>query len=157
VLLTAGVLLAVVQLRGRLPGPASTWAELRTAAPIWLLVATALQIVSMAAFADQQRHLQAAFGVRMPWVSSSLTITYASSAMTTALPSGSAVSAGYSLRQYRARGAAKTAAAAVMVLSSVASVAGVLGQVRPDRQTVSRPRQDRIHRQRQPPARRGPR
>jgi uncharacterized membrane protein YbhN (UPF0104 family) len=45
--------------------------------------------------------------------------------MATALPAGSAVSAGYAFRQFRARGASQPIAAAVMVLSGVASIAGL--------------------------------
>ena len=123
-LLTVGILLAVLELRGRLPGPASIGTALTAAAPGWLVVAAALQLVSMAAFAEQQRHLLAAFGVRMT-PAASVAVSYASSAMATALPGGSAVSAGYAFRQYRARGASRTVAAAVMLLSGVASVAGL--------------------------------
>jgi uncharacterized membrane protein YbhN (UPF0104 family) len=78
----------------------------------------------MSAFAAQQRHLLAAFGVRMP-ASASLALTYARSAMATALPGGSAVSAGYAFRQFRSRGAGPPVAAAVMVLSGVVSTAGL--------------------------------
>ena len=124
VLLTVGILLAVVELRGHLPNLASTWTALRHARPAWLLAAVVLQVVSMGAFAEQQRHLLAGFGVRMP-APVSLALSYARSAMATALPAGSAVSAGYAFRQFRARGASQPIAAAVMLLSGVASVAGL--------------------------------
>ncbi len=58
------------------------------------------------------------------WVS--LAVSYARSAMATALPGGSAVPAGYAVRQFRARGASQAVAAAVMVLSGAASVVGLL-------------------------------
>ena len=125
VLLAAGVVLAVVELRGHLPSAASTWAALRQASTAWLLAALVLQILSMGAFAEQQRHLLAAFGVRMP-AAVSLAVSYARSAIATALPGGSAVSAGYAFRQYRVRGASQPIAAAVMLLSGIASVLGLV-------------------------------
>jgi uncharacterized protein (TIRG00374 family) len=124
ILLTVGIILAVVELRGHLPNAASTWTALRRASPAWLLTAVVLQVVSIGAFAEQQRHLLAAFGVRMP-ASVSLAVTYARSAMAAALPGGSAVSAGYAFRQFCARGASQLTAAAVMLLSGVASVIGL--------------------------------
>jgi uncharacterized membrane protein YbhN (UPF0104 family) len=123
-LLAVLVGLAVLELRDHLPDPASTWAVVRRSAPGPLLAAAVLQVVSMAAFAEQQRHLLAAFGVRMS-AATSLALTYTRSAMTTALPGGSAVSAGYALREYRARGASQPVAVAVMLLSGVASVTGL--------------------------------
>jgi len=78
----------------------------------------------MAAFAEQQRRLLAAFGVRMSaWHSQAL--AYARSAISISLPAGSAVSAGYAFQQYRARGANQPVAAAVMLLAGVASVVGL--------------------------------
>lgn len=124
VLLAVAVCLAVAELRGHLPDATSTWGALRQARVGWLLAAAVLQVVSMAAFAEQQRHLLAGFGVRMP-APVSLAVTYARSAMATALPGGSAVSAGYAFRQFRTRGADQSVAAATMVLSGVASVAGL--------------------------------
>jgi uncharacterized protein (TIRG00374 family) len=123
-LLIVGIVLAVVELRGHLPNLASTWTALRQASGAWLVAAVVLQVVSMGAFAEQQRHLLAAFGVRMP-ASVSLAVSYASTAMATAMPGGSAVSAGYAFRQFRARGASHPIAVAVMLLSGVASVAGL--------------------------------
>ncbi|WP_432969027.1 lysylphosphatidylglycerol synthase transmembrane domain-containing protein [Dactylosporangium sp. CA-233914] len=124
VLLAAGVALAAYTLHDHLPSPSATWRALSAATPGWLAAAAALSVLSMAAFAEQQRHLMAAFGVRIPagW---SLALSYARSAMATALPAGSAISAGYAFRQYRLRGAAEGIAAAVMMLSAVASTAGL--------------------------------
>lgn len=123
-LLVAGLLLAVYSLRGRLPNPADTWVVVQQASIWWVLVAVLLQFVSMIAFAEQQRHLLAAFGVRMP-SRTLLSTSFASTAMSTALPGGAAVAAGYSFRRYRAYGATQPIAAAVMVLSGVASLAGI--------------------------------
>jgi uncharacterized membrane protein YbhN (UPF0104 family) len=123
-LLVVGVAVAVLELRGHLPSAASTWTALQRSRPGWLLAAVALEAVSMGAFAEQQRQLLAAFGVRVS-ASVSLAVSYARSAMSMALPAGSAVSAGYAFRQFRAQGASQPVAAAVMLLSGVASVAGL--------------------------------
>jgi uncharacterized membrane protein YbhN (UPF0104 family) len=123
--LLAGLLvLSWYGLRARLPGAAATWATLAGSRPLWLAAAATAQVVSMAAFAEQQRHLLAAFGVRMP-ARAALSLTYTRSAMSTALPAGSAVSAGYAFRRYRSYGASQSVAAAVMVLSGVVSAAGL--------------------------------
>jgi putative heme transporter len=123
-LLVIGAILATIELHGHLPSPASAWAALRESRPVWLVAAAGLQLVSMWAFAEQQRRLLRAFGVRMP-APASIAVSYARSAMSTALPAGSAVSAAYAFRQFRARGASQPIAAEVMVLSGVASVAGL--------------------------------
>lgn len=124
-LLVAGVALAVLELRGHLPSPASTWSALRAARFSWLLVAVVLQTVSMGAFAEQQRHLLAGFGVRLP-ARRAIAVSYARSAMSTSLPGGSAISAAYAFQQYRAKGASHPIAAAVLLLSGVASVAAIV-------------------------------
>lgn len=124
VLLAVGIVLAAVELHGHLPSLASTGTSLRQARPGWLLAAVTLQVVSMGAFAEQQRQLLAGFGVRMA-APASLAVSYARSAMATALPGGSAVSAGYAFRQFRSRGASQPIAAAVMLLSGAASVLGL--------------------------------
>lgn len=123
-LVTVGIGVAIVALRGHLPDLAATWTALRQASPAWLMAAAVLQVASMAAFAEQQRGLLAAFGVRMP-AAASLAVSYARTAMTTALPGGSAISAGYAFRQFRSHGASQPIAAAVMLLSGVASVVGL--------------------------------
>ncbi|MGI5241214.1 flippase-like domain-containing protein [Dactylosporangium sp. CA-139066] len=123
-LLVVGLGVAAVTLQGHLPSPADAWAALRGASPAWLLLACALSALSMAAFAEQQRHLLSAFGVRMT-APASLALSYARSAMAASLPAGSAISAGYAFRQFRARGAGPAAAGAVILLSGVASLAGL--------------------------------
>lgn len=124
VLLAAGVVVAFFELRGHLPSPAAIWTQLREASPAWFLAAAVAQFASMYAFSEQQRQLLAGFGVRMRAVVS-VGMSYARSAMTTALPAGSAISAGYAFKQFRAHGADESVAAAVMLLSGVASVVGL--------------------------------
>ncbi|GAA4245308.1 lysylphosphatidylglycerol synthase domain-containing protein [Dactylosporangium darangshiense] len=124
IVFVAALAAAAWTLRGHLPSPADAWDALRGASPAWLLAAGGLSMLSMAAFAEQQRHLLSAFGVRMT-ARVSLALTYARSAMAASLPAGSAISAGYAFRQFRARGAGQATAGAVIVLSGVASLAGL--------------------------------
>ncbi|MFB9449554.1 UPF0104 family protein [Dactylosporangium vinaceum] len=123
-LLVAGVVVAGLELRGHLPSPAATWEALRTARTGWLAAAAVLSVVAMVAFSEQQRQLLAAFGARMG-PGASLGLTYARSAMAAALPAGSAVSAGYAFGRFRAGGATRAVAAAVMLLSGAASLVGL--------------------------------
>jgi uncharacterized protein (TIRG00374 family) len=111
--------------RGRLPAPGAIWTILRTADARWVVAALAAQVVSQAAFALQQRHLLGAVGVRLSRVAA-LAITYSRSAISLALPAGSAMSAAYAVQQYRRRGAGGATAATVAVLSMVASMSGLL-------------------------------
>ncbi|WP_436531051.1 lysylphosphatidylglycerol synthase transmembrane domain-containing protein [Actinoplanes sp. HUAS TT8] len=114
-----------VTVRGRLPAPGAIWTILRTADARWVAAALGVQVVSQAAFALQQRHLLAAVGVRVSRVAI-LAITYSRSAISLALPAGSAMSAAYAVQQYRRRGATGATAATVAVISMLASMAGLL-------------------------------
>src|SRR4051794_8213631 len=123
-LLSGAAVLSAVELHGRLPSASSTWSVLHRAEWGWLLAAVALQVVSMSAFAEQQRSLLAAFGVRMP-ARASLATSYVRTAMATALPAGEALSAAYAFRQFRGRGASRPIAAAVTLLTAVGSILGL--------------------------------
>lgn len=115
----------VFTVRGHLPDPARVGAVLRAADWRWAAVALVAQVLSQAAFAAQQRDLLRAAGVTVAR-RDMLVITYARSAISMAVPAGSAVSAAFALRQFRRRGASTATAAAVAVLSGLASVAGLL-------------------------------
>ncbi|RBM15554.1 TIGR00374 family protein [Prauserella sp. PE36] len=108
----------------RVPQPADVLGALRHADPRWLLVAGLAEFVSMAMFARQQRRLLTAFGVTMPR-HRALALAYSRSAISISLPAGSAVSAAYAFREFRAGGADRAAATAVMVLSGLASATGL--------------------------------
>ncbi|GAA2608588.1 lysylphosphatidylglycerol synthase transmembrane domain-containing protein [Paractinoplanes durhamensis] len=112
------------ELHGHLPDAASTWAVLRQASLGWLVAAVVLQVLSMVAFAEQERRLLGAFGVAMP-ARTSVAVTFARSAMATGLPGGSAVAAAYGFRQFRSRGASRSVAGTVTVLCGVASFSGL--------------------------------
>ncbi len=129
VLQTLGVLvvaaLMVLTLRDRIPAPAEVLRALRLADPRWLLAGAVAEFVSMALFARQQRRLLIAFGVTMPRARM-LALSYSRSAISISLPAGSAISAGYAFRQFRAGGADRTSATTVMVLSGLLSLLGLV-------------------------------
>jgi uncharacterized protein (TIRG00374 family) len=123
-LVVVGAAVAALALHGRFPAWSSIWAALFHASPAWIAFGFALELVSMIAFAEQQRRFLGALGVRMR-ARTSLAVTYVRSAMSISLPAGSAVSAAYAFRQFRARGADNGVATAVMVLHGVSSVVGL--------------------------------
>jgi uncharacterized protein (TIRG00374 family) len=120
-----GLVIITVALSGRLPEPAQVTESLRLADTGWLLVALAAELISMAMFARQQRRLLTAFGVTMPR-HRALALAYSRSAISISVPAGSAVSAAYAFRQFRTDGASKRAAATVMVLSGLLSLAALV-------------------------------
>jgi uncharacterized protein (TIRG00374 family) len=120
-----GLAVIVFALRGRLPDPAQVSESLKLADTGWLLVALAAELISMGMFARQQRRLLTAFGVTMPR-HRALALAYSRSAISISVPAGSAVSAAYAFRQFRTDGASKRAAATVMVLSGLLSLAALL-------------------------------
>ncbi|HEV8558613.1 MAG TPA: YbhN family protein [Actinophytocola sp.] len=120
----AGLVLAVVLLRDRLPSPAGVSASLRQADTGWLLLAAGAELISMGMFARQQRRLLTAFGVRMPR-HRAIALAYSRSAIAISVPAGSAVSAAYAFRQFRTDGASRAVATTVMVLSGLLSMAAL--------------------------------
>ncbi|WP_189330713.1 lysylphosphatidylglycerol synthase transmembrane domain-containing protein [Actinoplanes ianthinogenes] len=123
-LLTAAAAVGLT-VRGHLPDPAAIGDILRTADWRWIVAALAAQVLSQAAFAMQQRRLLGAAGVTVT-PGAALAITYSRSAISLALPAGSAMSAAYAVQQYRRRGATGTTAATVTLLSLLASMTGLL-------------------------------
>lgn len=114
-----------VALRGRLPDPGAVVAVFRAADPRWAALAVLVQFLSQAAFALQQRRLLSALAVDVP-ARDMLAITYSRSAISMVVPAGAAVSAAFALRQFRRRGASTVTATAAMLLSGVASAAGLV-------------------------------
>jgi uncharacterized protein (TIRG00374 family) len=115
----------VLTLRNRIPAPDDIVEALDSADLRWLLVAAVAEFISMGMFARQQRRLLIAFGVTFPR-HRMLALSYSRSAISISLPAGSAVSAGYAFRQFRAGGADRSAATAVMVLSGLLSTIGLV-------------------------------
>ncbi|MEV6970236.1 YbhN family protein [Hamadaea sp. NPDC051192] len=111
-------------LRNRLPHPADVINAAHSVDLRWFALASVAQLCSLANFARQQRRLLSAFGVRMT-LPQSMALTLSRSAIAISLPAGSAVSAAFAFQQFRAKGASKPVATAVMVLSGVMSFVGL--------------------------------
>ncbi|WP_240670612.1 lysylphosphatidylglycerol synthase transmembrane domain-containing protein [Actinoplanes solisilvae] len=123
-IIVVAVALAVVGLRGRYPDPREFLGALTGSDYRWITLAVALQALSIAAFAWQQRQILKAFGVRisLPFATA---VTLARTAISISMPVGSAVSAGYAGKQYLRVGATKEIAAASMIVSGLASIGGL--------------------------------
>jgi uncharacterized protein (TIRG00374 family) len=121
----AATVIALHFLRGRMPSWSSIEGAWRQARPGWMVVAALTEALSLSLFARQQRWLFGAFGVRMSR-RHMLAVTYSRSAMSMALPAGSVVSAGFAIEEFHRRGAERATSVTVMVLSGVASLAGLV-------------------------------
>jgi putative heme transporter len=115
---------AVYVLRDKVPSPGALVQAASRVQPGWLLAAAAAEAWSLGMFARQQRRLLRAFGVRMS-LPYAMAVTLSRCAIAIALPAGSAVSAAFAYQQYRIKGASRTVAGAVMVLSAIMSFAGL--------------------------------
>ena len=120
----AAAVAAVFVLRGKVPSPAALAEAASRVHPGWLVAAALAETWSLGMFARQQRRLLRAFGVRMS-LPYAMAVTLSRSAISISLPAGSAVSAAFAFQQYRAKGASRTVAASVMILSGVMSFAGL--------------------------------
>ena len=120
----AAVGLAAFGLRGRFPDPREFLGALTSADYWWVTLAVVLQVVSLGAFAWQQRQILRAFGVRLG-AGFTMAVTLSRTAISISMPVGSAVSAGYAGRQYVRAGASKEIAAASMIVSGLASIGGL--------------------------------
>jgi putative heme transporter len=114
-----------VLLRDRLPSLGDVSAALRVADPAWLLVAVLAEAISISQFARLQRRVLIAYGVTIRQ-RRSLALAYSRSAIAITVPAGSAVSAAYAFRQFRADGASRAVATAVMLLSGLISISGLV-------------------------------
>jgi uncharacterized membrane protein YbhN (UPF0104 family) len=114
-----------VLLRDRLPSLGDVSAALRVADPAWLLVAVLAEAISISQFARLQRRVLIGYGVTIPQ-RRSLALAYSRSAIAITVPAGSAVSAAYAFRQFRADGASRAVATAVMLLSGLISISGLV-------------------------------
>jgi uncharacterized membrane protein YbhN (UPF0104 family) len=116
--------LAVVGLRGRLPAPADVLDATAGVDYPWALLAVALQVTSIAAFALQQRRLFDGLGVRIG-VPRTVAIVLAGTALANTMPAGAAVATAYTVREYGRAGATHEAAVASAVVSGLASIGGL--------------------------------
>ncbi|MBM2616457.1 flippase-like domain-containing protein [Actinoplanes sp. LDG1-06] len=122
--LVVGLGLAAIGLHGRFPDPRDFLGAFTGANYWWVALAAALQVVSLAAFAGQQRQILRAFGVRVS-AGYAMAVTLARTAISISMPVGSAVSAGYAGRQYLRTGASKETTAASLIVSGLASIGGL--------------------------------
>ncbi|MCY1140842.1 lysylphosphatidylglycerol synthase transmembrane domain-containing protein [Actinoplanes sp. Pm04-4] len=120
----AALALAAFGLHGRFPDPRDFLRAFTGANYWWVALAVVLQVVSLGAFAWQQRQIFRAFGVRVG-ARFTMSVTLARTAVSISMPVGSAVSAGYAARQYVRAGASKEIAAASMIVSGLASIGGL--------------------------------
>jgi uncharacterized protein (TIRG00374 family) len=122
--LVAILAVAGFRLHSKLPDLTAVGAAIISARPGLLVLAVLAEAVSLRHFALQQRRLLAAFGVGMS-IPRAIAVTVSRSAMSFALPAGSAVSAAYAFRQFRTAGASRRAAGSVILLSGLMSGAGL--------------------------------
>lgn len=115
---------AIYVLRDKVPSAADLATAASRVHPGWLVAAALAETSSLGMFARQQRRLLRAFGVRMS-LPYAMAVTLSRSAISISLPAGSAISAAFAFQQYRAKGASRTVAGAVMVLSGIMSFAGL--------------------------------
>jgi uncharacterized membrane protein YbhN (UPF0104 family) len=120
----AGLALAVIGLRGRLPDPREFVTALAGAEYGWIVVAALLQAVSLAAFAFQQQRLLGNLGVPVRR-RRLLAVTLARSALSISLPAGAAVSTGYAIREYQKAGVSRRIGAASAIVSGLTSIGGL--------------------------------
>ncbi|BEL08610.1 hypothetical protein Q0Z83_068010 [Actinoplanes sichuanensis] len=122
-ILLVGVV-AVVALRGRIPDVADVGRILLAADPWWTVAAAGAALASQMAFAAQQRRLLAGLGVDLP-PGRAVALTLSRSAISMAVPAGSAVSAAFAFRIYQRHGASGTVAAIVTAVSGILSAAAL--------------------------------
>jgi len=102
---------------GQIPSLSSIGASLAAANPGWLLAAVAAEALAIVAFSLVQRRLVMDLGGHLSR-RGSVELTLASGAISSALPGGSAIGAGYTYRRLRRAGLAKTDVGVTMVASS---------------------------------------
>jgi uncharacterized membrane protein YbhN (UPF0104 family) len=122
--LLAAAGLAAFGLWGRLPDPRAFVGAFTGADYWWVALAVVLQIISLTAFAWQQRQLMGALGVRLRARHAAL-VTLARTALSISLPAGGAVSAAYAVREYERAGTPREVGTASMIVSGLASIGGL--------------------------------
>ncbi|MEV6849168.1 lysylphosphatidylglycerol synthase transmembrane domain-containing protein [Actinoplanes sp. NPDC051411] len=122
--LLAATGLAAFGLWGRLPDPRSFLSAFTGADYSWIALAVILQVVSLGAFAWQQRLLMGALGVRLKARHAAL-VTLARTALSISMPAGGAVSAAYAVREYERAGTPREVGTASMIVSGLASIGGL--------------------------------
>lgn len=117
-------LATTIGLRGRLPAPQDVLNALASVDYGWILFAALLQIVSIGAFAFQQRRLLNTMGVQLRR-GHAFAIILASTALAITVPAGPAVATAFTVRKYQHAGATREVAAATVIVSGLASIGGL--------------------------------
>ncbi|GAA1621323.1 hypothetical protein GCM10009679_27710 [Saccharothrix algeriensis] len=120
----AVILLALLTIRDRVPGPDEIWPVLTGGDLTWLGIALAAEWVSLSMFARQQVRLLRGVGTAVS-LRSALAVTYSRSAIASSLPAGSALSAAFGYQSYRRWGADRDSATAVVLLSNLSTFAAL--------------------------------
>ncbi|MEV7007929.1 YbhN family protein [Streptosporangium sp. NPDC051022] len=111
-------------LPGRLPAPGQVLQALRQAHVPTLMGCFAEAVTGVGMFARQHRSLARAHGIPLrPWHAWGL--AWARTAMTAALPAGSALSAAYAFQRFRHHGGDRLMAASATLVSGVLSAVGL--------------------------------
>ncbi len=118
------LLLAAIGLRGKLPDPRAFTDALGGAHWGWILGAVVLQIVSLACFAFQERHLMTAMGASIR-KRRLFAIILARNAISISVPAGPAVSTGYAIREYNRAGVPSEIGTVCAIVSGLASIGGL--------------------------------
>jgi uncharacterized protein (TIRG00374 family) len=113
----AAIAVGVWTVWGQIPSLSSIGASLADANPGWLLAAVAAEAVAIVAFSLVQRRLVMDLGGQLSR-RGSVELTLASGAISSALPGGSALGAGYTYRRLRRAGLEKTDVGVTMIASS---------------------------------------
>jgi putative heme transporter len=126
VLVAAAALTVGIAIVGRrMPGVDEVAMALRSGDSRWLALAVVLEMASIAGFGAQERLLMRAMGVPMG-MPRAFALAGAQAAIAMALPAGSAVATGFTLRQLRRAGGRSEVAVTTVLLSGVASTLGLL-------------------------------
>lgn len=116
--LAATTAVATYYLRDRAPDLPQIAEAVRDADATWVITATVAMFVSTNMFAYHQRRLLTGMGLHLSHPRA-LALSYARTAIACVVPAGSAVSAAYAWRLYRANGADRRTATATVATSGV--------------------------------------
>jgi hypothetical protein len=117
--ITVPIAVALVSQRASLLSAAN---RLGRISPVWLALSLGAETVSFLAAAELQHHLLAGIGARVDR-RSLIALSYAGTAMSSAIPAGAAVSGRYTYRALTRRGVAASDAAWVLGAAAVLSIA----------------------------------
>ncbi|WP_460368586.1 lysylphosphatidylglycerol synthase domain-containing protein, partial [Actinocorallia lasiicapitis] len=119
-LMLAAVAVSLVVFADELPSPAAVWHEVSRADPRWLALIVVTELLSMSSFSRLQGRLLRGGGLAVSR-RRVFAVTYAGNAISATLPAGPAMSLAYAFRQWRAQGASRHLATAVVLVAGAAT------------------------------------